>query len=436
MAGQPATTGRRLPDAVPTVGPRSRASVDAIVVAAGGSARMGGVDKRTALLGGRPLLLRTLEAVAAAPVVDRIVLVMGPGPALDVIRAGLPASVVAIVPGGEHRGASVAAGLVALATLDGAAADPERVVLVHDGARPLVPVSVIEAVAEAAALYGAAVPVVAVTDTVRRPGGDGATLGDIVERDGLLAAQTPQGARAGLLRDAFRRYPPDGPDRFTDEAALLMACTIRVHPVPGDPVNLKVTLPADLARADAVFSARLDRRIGQGRDSHPFGPGEPLHLGGVTIPGAPALHGHSDGDVALHAIAGGLLGAAAMGDLGRLFPADRRTPRGVSSRELLADVVGRVARAGWRPVAVDLTITGSRPRLGSHLDAMRDAIAGLLGLPSTAVGVKASTGNLDGATGAGRAIAADATVTVEGEPGSLTDAIAHDAPGSERGTPG
>ena len=384
--------------------------VDVIVVAAGGSSRMAGIDKRLAPLGGRPLLIRTLEAVAASPVVERIVLVMGPGPALEEIRPLLPEAVVAIVPGGEHRGASVAAGLAALGRLDGADAAPDRVVLVHDGARPLVPPSLVTAVAAAAQAHGAAVPLIPVADTLRRLVGD--ELGEIVERHGLTAAQTPQAARVGLLRDAFRRHPAEGPEQFTDEAALLMACTIRVHPIPGDPVNLKVTVPGDLARAEALFAARLEQRTGQGHDSHPFGPGEPLHLGGIEISGAPRLYGHSDGDVALHAIADGLLGAAAMGDLGRLFPADARTPRGMSSRAMLGEVAARLAAAGWSPSSVDLTITGARPRLAGHLDAMGEAIATLLGLPNPAVGVKASTGNLEGAAGAGRVISAVATVTI------------------------
>ncbi|MBI3746371.1 MAG: 2-C-methyl-D-erythritol 2,4-cyclodiphosphate synthase [Chloroflexi bacterium] len=424
MAGRPAAPSRS-----------GHLAVDAIVVAAGDSRRMEGIDKRLALIGGRPLLVRTLEAIAAAAAVERIVLVMGPGAALEAIRAALPDAVVAVVPGGDHRGASVAAGLAALATLDGSAADPERVVLVHDGARPLVPAAVVAAVARAAADFGAAVPVVPVADTVRRAAPAGDDLGPIVERDGLLAAQTPQGARAGLLRAAFRRFPPDGTERFTDEAALLMACTIRVHPVPGDPVNLKVTLPADLARADAIFSARLEQRTGFGSDSHPFGPGDPLHLGGIAIAGAPRLHGHSDGDVALHAIADALLGAAALGDLGRLFPADARTPRGIAGPELLARVVARLAEAGWRPRSVDLTITGARPRLAAHLDAMRDAIAGLLHVPSSAVGVKASSGNLEGAACAGRVIEAAATVTIEGEARPHASASAGRSPATGSGSP-
>ena len=163
---------------------------------------------------------------------------------------------------------------------------------------------------------------------------------------------------------------------------------------------------------DAAGSHVGPARIGLGVDRHPFGPGEPLRLGGIVIDGAPALHGHSDGDVALHAVADALLGSAGLGDLGRVFPADGGTPRGIASGELLADVVGRVAAAGWRPTSVDLTIVGARPRLGDHLEAMRDAVGGLVGLDRSAISVKASSGNLSGDDGAGRAMSATAVVVV------------------------
>ncbi|MBI2764134.1 MAG: 2-C-methyl-D-erythritol 2,4-cyclodiphosphate synthase [Chloroflexi bacterium] len=376
---------------------------------------MGGIDKRLAPLGGRPLLIRTLEAIAGPPVVAQVVLVMDSGPALEAIRAQLPAKVAAVVAGGPHRGASVEAGFRALEAVHGGTIDEDRVVLIHDGARPLVSAQLIEVVATGAAEHGAAIPLVAVADTVRRVR-DG-VVGDIVDRTDLMAAQTPQAARAGLLKRAFRAFPSSGRDRFTDEAALLMACTIRVHPVPGDPVNLKVTLPDDLARVDAVLASRAPVRVGHGVDTHPFGPGEGLRLGGIEIPGAPRLHGHSDGDVALHAIADALLGAAALGDLGRLFPADHRTPRGADSSTLVEVVIGRLAEAGWDVDGVDLTITGVRPHLGPHLDAIQARIAALLGIPTWAVGVKASTGNLEGGPGAGRSMAASATVTVRSRSG-------------------
>lgn len=157
--------------------------------------------------------------------------------------------------------------------------------------------------------------------------------------------------------------------------------------------------------------------IGLARDRHPFGPGEPLALGGVEIPG-PRLFGHSDGDAALHAVAGALLAAAGLGDLGRLFPADDRTPAGIESGEIVRSVVGRLADAGYHPVSVELAIEGSRPRLGARLDDMRAAIAGLTGVdPSRAV-VTASTGNLGGDTGAGRAIEAVAVAAVAAGPGA------------------
>jgi 2-C-methyl-D-erythritol 2,4-cyclodiphosphate synthase len=162
--------------------------------------------------------------------------------------------------------------------------------------------------------------------------------------------------------------------------------------------------------ADA--SARPRLRVGFGQDRHPFGPGEPLRLGGIDLPGAPRLHGHSDGDVALHAIADAILGAAGLGDLGRLAPSDARTPKGIASDTLLRLAQARAREAGWIAERVDVTITGARPRLGDRLDAMAEAIAAALGIAADGVSVKASTGNLQGPEGEGRAIAAEAVVTL------------------------
>ena len=195
---------------------------------------------------------------------------------------------------------------------------------------------------------------------------------------------------------------------------MLEAHGVAVHSVPGEPDNLKVTVPTDLARVAALLDGGpRDRRTGIGHDSHPFGPGYPLRLGGVTFEGVPALAGHSDGDVALHAVADALLGAAGLGDLGRRFPADASTPRGVASTDLLARIVADVQAAGWRPSDVDMTIVGARPRLGARLDDIREGIATALGLPVERVNVKASSGNLDGPEGAGRSISALALVTVD-----------------------
>ena len=385
---------------------------DGIVVAAGRSSRMDGADKLSAGIGGRPLLAWTLAALAAAPEIERIVVVTAPERQPEIAAASwLPAKVVDVVGGGARRQESVHAGFVAF---DRLGVDERAPVLVHDGARPLISREVIGAVASATARHGAAIPVVPVAETLKRVDGD--RVHATVDRSGLAAAPTPQGVRRDLLREAYRRYPAAAPETWTDEAALLEACGVAVHVVPGDPDNLKVTVPADLRRVAEALGRAGAGRIGIGHDSHPFGPGAPLALGGVEIPAAPRLHGHSDGDVALHAVADALLGAAGLGDLGRLFPADARTPVGIASTELLRDVRRQLAANGWRPRSVDLTIPAARPRLGAHLDAMRAAIAGLLDLDGTAVNVKASSGNLGGSEGAGRSISALAIAMIEAIP--------------------
>lgn len=386
----------------------ARGHADVVVVAAGASQRFGS-DKLWAPIGGRPLLAWTIDRLAASDLVDDIVVVT-PAERVDEVRSAdwLSPKVLTVVAGGARRQESVAAGVAALG--DGTD-HGDGVVLVHDGARPLAASELIERVIAATAGHGAAIPVVPVVETLKRIDGD--RIAGTVDRDALAAAQTPQGIRLGILRDAWSRFPPDGPETFTDEAALLEACTIPVHVVPGQPDNFKVTVPADLERATAALGAGSGRRVGFGDDAHPFGPGGPLALGGIELPGAPRLHGHSDGDVVLHAVADALLGAGGLGDLGRLFPADDRTPRGIASSELLDEVVARLFAAGFRPAGVDVTIVGARPRLAARLDDIRDRIAGLLGLDRSDVNVKASTGNLAGFEGAGRGISARAIATVE-----------------------
>jgi len=385
-------------------------TADVVVVAAGRSTRMDGVDKITADLGGRPLVAWSLAAFAAAAAVDRIVVVV-PRDRVQSFKTvdWLPSGAI-VVAGGERRQESVAAGVAALAT-PGSAADP--IILVHDGARPAVRAGLIANVVDAAARHGAAIPVLPVVETLKAV--DGERVGRTVDRSGIGLAQTPQAVRLALLRTAWVQFPPHGPETFPDEAALLEACTIPVHVVPGDVDNLKVTVRADLDRAAAAL--HLDRpRVGYAEDSHPFGPGEPLVLGGIELPGAPRLAGHSDGDVVLHAVASALLGAAGLPDLGQLFPADERTPRGVASSELLATVLARVRDAGLRPARIDVTIVAGRPRLGDRLEAIAERVAELVGVAPAAVAIKASSGNLAGPEGAGRVISARAVAMLDGSP--------------------
>ena len=398
------------------------AFADAIVVAAGSSTRMAGLDKLDAVVGGLPLLAHALQSVAAAPEVRRIVVVTSDDRIQAISHAvWLPPKVELFVLGGTRRQESVGRGFEQLLAKGptGGRVEPE-VVLVHDGARPLVPSALVSAVARAARARGAAIPVVPVGDTIKRIAADGTVIG-VGDRAGLGAAQTPQGIRTDVLREAYGRFPPDGPPTFTDEAALLEACKLPVHAIPGSERNLKVTLPDDLDRVATLVGDRMPSedgppaariRVGYGTDSHPFGPGSGLALGGLVIDAAPRLSGHSDGDVVLHAIADALLGAAGLGDLGRIFPAGPETPRGIASAELLGDVVGRVDAAGFIVTSVDCTIVAGRPRLATRLPEIAERIAAILRVDCDAINVKASSGNLAGMEGAGRGISAHAVAVL------------------------
>jgi 2-C-methyl-D-erythritol 4-phosphate cytidylyltransferase/2-C-methyl-D-erythritol 2,4-cyclodiphosphate synthase len=303
------------------------------------------------------------------------------------------------VAGGARRQDSVAAGV---------AATSARVILVHDGARPIVDASVVEAVARAADERGAAIPTVPAHDALKRVSGDRIEAG--VDRGGIVRAQTPQGARRDLLVEALGRHV--GGADVADEAELLALAGVDVTVVDGDPANVKITLPGDLDLVRRLVGPSTTAH-GHGWDSHPFGPGDGLRLGGLHIERAPRLAGHSDGDVVLHALCDALLGAAGLEDVGRLFPSGAPETAGVDSAILVTDVARRIATAGLATSQVGVTIRGARPRLGAgRLEAMRIRIAGLVGLDTGRVGVTASTGNLSGDEGAGRVISADCHVVL------------------------
>ena len=373
---------------------------------------MGGIDKLGEDICGRSVLQRAAESMVAASSVRDVILVASPERAAAAASLQWVMSMGArVIPGGPRRQDSVAAG-VRVAEGD--------VVLVHDGARPFVAPDVVDAVAAAALEHGAAIPVLPVVDSLKQVAGG--LIAGTAPREGLFRAQTPQGARRDLLRDAVDALAGTT-ETFGDEAELLARHGVAVRAVAGDPGNLKLTVPADLQLARAMVEGEgivtlagaggVPARWGLGEDSHPFGPAVGLRLGGIEVAGAPRLAGHSDGDVALHAVCDALLGAAGLPDLGRAFPAGDPGTRGIESSRLLHAVVAQVAAAGWRPMSVDVTVIGARPRLGGRrLDAMRDAIASLVGLPADRVAVKASTGNLSGDEGAGRGMRATAIVGV------------------------
>ncbi len=371
---------------------------DAVIVAAGASTRMLGVDKLAVEMAGRPLLAWSVDAMAAASYVARLVVVVRPELQARVQALPWLAGRAELVAGGQRRSDSVLAGV---------GRSTAEVVLVHDAARPLASPALADRVALAAREHGAAVPVLPVVDSIKK-----IAAGRIasVDRTGLVRTQTPQGARRGLLLAAFDAA---GDAAFTDEAALLESHGVAVASVPGEVGNVKVTEPADLELVADIARGRGGERLGFGQDAHPFGPRLGLRLGGIEIPDAPQLFGHSDGDVAVHALATAVLSGAGQGDLGRMFPADDRTTTDIDSARLLSAAVDSVAAAGWHVARAQVALVGARPRLGpERLDAMRERLAELLAAGPDDVAVTASSGNLGGPEGAGRAIAATALVAL------------------------
>lgn len=396
-------------------------SVAAILVAAGRSSRMGS-DKLWADLWGRPAWRWSLDTLLAVEAVERVALVV-PADATERFTARLPsagAGRVVVVPGGEGRADSVIAGIWALTH---AGHDDDTLLLVHDAARPALMADLVDAIIEAAGDGEAAiVPVVPIPDSLKRVRAE-RVVGP-VERAEVAAAQTPQAARLGALRAAIEEAHAWGRP-ITDDAGALAAAGTPVHVVSGDPLNRKLTEPADLvamrailaSRATLVFAPRADRapgvRSGIGFDAHRLVEGRPMILGGVRFPDEPrGPEGHSDGDAALHALVDALLGAARLGDIGGLFPSDAAAWEGADSAELLRRAVARLAEAGWRPTSVDLVIAVARPAIAPRRDEMTARLAGLLGIGPEAVSVKGTTSDGLGFT-AGEGLAAWAVAGIE-----------------------
>ncbi|HMA58169.1 MAG TPA: 2-C-methyl-D-erythritol 2,4-cyclodiphosphate synthase, partial [Pseudolabrys sp.] len=308
--------------------------------------------------------------------------------------------------GGATRQASVRAGLEALLPRS-----PD-IVLVHDAARPFASADLITRAIAAAEKTGAAIPVLPVTDTVKRVGPAG-TVEATIDRGPLRLVQTPQAFAFDALIDAHRRAAAQGRDDFTDDAALAEWAGMTVSVFAGEPGNIKLTTPDDFARAEAMQSAALgDVRTGSGLDVHAFGPGDHVTLGGIRIAHPKGLTGHSDADVALHALTDAILGALAEGDIGAHFPPSDPQWRGASSDRFLVFAVDRVRARRGRIAHLDLTIVCEAPRIGQHRDAMRANIARLAGIGIERVGVKATTSEKLGFTGRGEGIAAYATATI------------------------
>lgn len=375
----------------------------ALIVAAGRGSRSGlPLPKQYAILGGQPVLRRTAMAFLDHPEIDAVRVVIHPEDRSLCAAALDGLAVLDPVPGGAERADSVRLGLESLEALN-----PGKI-LIHDAARPFPGTGTIRAVLDALDRASAAVPVLPVTDTLRR-GADGFSRGT-VPRDGLYRAQTPQGFRFAAILAAHRAASGPSP---TDDAALAEAAGLDVALVPGSEDNLKITNPEDLARAERILGARLDAVcVGHGFDVHRFGPGDHVMLCGVRVPHDFGLIGHSDADVGLHALTDALLGAIGMGDIGEHFPPSDARWRGAPSELFLAHAADLVARAGGRIDHVDVTLICERPKIGPHKPAMRARLSEILRLPETRVGVKATTTEGLGFTGRGEGLAAQATATV------------------------
>ena len=381
--------------------------VAAVVVAAGQGVRAGGdLPKQFRRIAGETLLRRALSSFTEAPKVKLVQPVIRSEDA-DIVRAEMEGlSVLPPVVGGATRQASVRAGLEALIS------HKPDIVLVHDAARPFASQDLIERAIVAAEKTGAAIPGVPVTDTIKRVDGSGA-VETTLDRGSLRLVQTPQAFAFPALIAAHRRAAEQGRQDFTDDAALAEWAGMKVSVFPGEAGNTKFTTPEDFVRAEAIQSAALgDVRTGSGLDVHAFGPGDHVTLGGIRIPHSRALTGHSDADVALHALTDAILGALADGDIGAHFPPSDPQWLGASSDRFLVFAVDRVRARRGRIAHLDLTIVCESPRIGEHRDRMRANIAKLAGIDIDRVAVKATTSEKLGFTGRGEGIVAYATATV------------------------
>jgi 2-C-methyl-D-erythritol 4-phosphate cytidylyltransferase/2-C-methyl-D-erythritol 2,4-cyclodiphosphate synthase len=283
---------------------------------------------------------------------------------------------------------------------------------VHDAARPFASAALVSRAVAAARASGAAVPVIAVADTVKSVDASGAVTGTI-DRTNLRMVQTPQAFRFAGLLDAHRRAKAAGREDFTDDAALAEWAGLKVTTFEGEAGNVKLTTNEDFTRAEAAKLATLsDVRTGFGFDVHQFGDGDHVMLGGVRVPHKQGLSGHSDADVILHALVDAILGALADGDIGVHFPPSDPQWRGASSDRFLAFAVERLRDRGGRIAHLDVTVVCEAPRIGLHRDAIRARIAEIAGIGVERVGVKATTSEKMGFTGRGEGMAAFANATV------------------------
>lgn len=378
--------------------------IAALIVAAGSGSRMGpdasGLAKQFRMLAGRPVLAHTVERFAKHPQVASVT-VVAPSDAPELAENALiNGPNAAIVLGGNSRSSSVARGLAALPS------DTTHV-LIHDGARPLVPEETISGVIEALQQNLAAAPALAVTDALWS--GKDAEVKAAHARDGLYRAQTPQGFEINAIRAAH-----SGAEAADDvELARLAGYCVTI--TEGHEDNIKLTYPADFERAERILQARentMDIRLGNGFDVHRFGAGDHVVLCGVKVPFGRGLQGHSDADVGMHAVTDAIYGALARGDIGQHFPPTDPQWKGAESHIFLRHAVDLAREMGFTITNVDCTLICELPKIGPHAPQMRAEMARIMGLEIDRVSVKATTSERLGFTGRGEGIASISTATL------------------------
>jgi 2-C-methyl-D-erythritol 4-phosphate cytidylyltransferase / 2-C-methyl-D-erythritol 2,4-cyclodiphosphate synthase len=389
-------------------------SVAALIVAAGRGARAAserGRPKQYCSIGGVPMLQRTISAFASHPRVDDVLVVIHPDDTALYETASRPFAtrLRPVVTGGALRQDSVRAGLEALAK------EAPSSVLIHDAARPFVDAALIARVIDSLKTHEGALPCLPVTDTLKRASGGRIT--GTVERDQLFRAQTPQGFRFEAILAAHRAASTEASREFTDDAGVAEWFELDVALVEGSEENRKLTTAEDLRMADEMLRGEGSRpagtiRVATGYDVHGFGAGDAVILCGVKIPHTRKLSGHSDADVALHALTDALLGVIAEGDIGVHFPPSDARWRGAASELFVKHAASLLRERGGEIVHVDVTLICEAPRIGPYRDPMRAAIAGMLGLDVSQVSIKATTNEGLGFIGRGEGIAAMATATV------------------------
>jgi 2-C-methyl-D-erythritol 4-phosphate cytidylyltransferase/2-C-methyl-D-erythritol 2,4-cyclodiphosphate synthase len=391
----------------------SSEKVGLLVVAGGKGVRLGADrPKQYLACAGRPLIVHTLEALAASFPFSAVTVVIGAedralyDEAVAQLTARAAAALGAPAVGGATRQQSVLSGLEALAAAE------LDIVLIHDAARPFPSVDLVGRAIEAAERHGAGAPGTAMSDTVKQVDGDGRVLAT-PSRSALRAVQTPQAFRFPLILAAHRRAAAAGVGDLTDDVAVAEWAGAPAYVFEGDPANVKVTTMQDLEAAEARLTANSgETRVGQGFDVHAFAPGDHLWLCGVRIAHSAALSGHSDADVGLHALADALYGALAEGDIGQHFPPSDPEWKGTASKIFLAHAAERVRARRGVIVHLDVTLICESPKIGPHREAMRSRVAEIADLDIGRVAVKATTSERLGFTGRGEGIACLATATV------------------------